>query len=148
MNFKRIDSLLASRMKRRQKVPNVPKITVTSCSDNSKANDEMMEEMVRRAERAEMNINKGEWKETTGIDFSVSPTEMHLLKVINGKTRTVSVIYAKLTIKTPDWRPWYCSGALVSLLLTLNKIRLLFGRFHCWLWTSKCCLCLCANKNH
>ena len=63
----------------------------------------MMEEVVRRAERAEININKGEWREVAGIDCcSVSPilntlvqsqqwedenSERNLCKVDNKKTQ-------------------------------------------------------------
>ena len=40
-----------------------------------------------------------------------------------------------------NWRFGEIFRFLVSLSLTLNRLYTLFWCFHCWLWTSKCCLC-------
>ena len=64
---------------------------------------------------------------------------IYLFKVNNGKTRTMSGICSKVSRKTQEQRP---DKVLVSLLLTLNGFYALIWYFHCWIWTSKCRLCV------
>ena len=35
---------------------------------------------------------------------------IHLFKVNNRNIRTMPEIYLTLTVKTPGWRQWHCSG--------------------------------------
>ena len=61
------------------------------------------------------------------------PANIYLFKVNNRTTKKWGEICSKLTIKTPERRPWRCSGVFIVnfehisqlfqavLLLTLNK---------------------------
>ena len=44
---------------------------------------------------------------------AVSPVSIYLLKVNNKNTRKMCEICSKLTIKTPERRPWHCSGVII-----------------------------------
>ena len=48
-------------------------------------------------------------------------TNIYLLKLGNGKTRTTSEIYSKLTIKTLERRQWARSSIFI---LTLNRFHI------------------------
>ena len=67
------------------------------------------------------------------MEIRINPAKIYLLKVNSINTRKRYEICSKLTIKTPGWGQWRCSGVffvnfelishlfLVFLLLTLNK---------------------------
>ena len=42
-----------------------------------------------------------------------SPADIYLLKVNNVNTMTIYEIYSELTIKTPEWHHWHCSGVFI-----------------------------------
>ena len=62
-----------------------------------------------------------------------------LLQSPQKKHHNICAKCLKLTIKTPKWRYWHCSGVvLASLLLTLTRFHVFLGFFSCLFWTSKC----------
>ena len=69
------------------------------------------------------------------LDFKKrpQPAGIYLFNLNHSKTKKISEMCLKLTIKTPND---VINVVQVSLLLTLNRFRTLFLRFHCWLWAS------------
>ena len=56
------------------------------------------------------------WISTVSTEFRVihsDPTDIYLLKVNNGNTRTRFEICSELTIKTLEQRQWCCSGVFI-----------------------------------
>ena len=71
------------------------------------------------------------------VDFRkivIIPTGIYLLKSIQN-TRTEGEICSKLTIKTPEWRQWYCTDVIIVNFNHILHINLVFPLFF---RTSKC----------
>ena len=71
--------------------------------------------------------------------ISSYPANIFLFKVHNKNTRKICEICLKLTIKTPEWRYWRCSGVFI---VNFEHISHLFLMFLLLIRTSKCWLYL------
>ena len=58
--------------------------------------------------------------------MEINPTNIFLFKVNNRNSKKRCKIYLKLTIKTPEWRQWRCSGVFVVNFEHISQLFLLF----------------------
>ena len=70
-----------------------------------------------------------------GLFFRSIPTGNYMFKISNRNTRTRFEICSDLTIKTPEWRHWRCSGVFIvkiehiSQLILVSLWRTLRGKY-------------------
>ena len=69
--------------------------------------------------------------------FMLIPVKIYLFKFYSRNTRRRCETSSKLTIKTPEWRHWRCSGVFLVNFEHISHLYLVF--LYCWLWTSPVC---------
>ena len=83
-----------------------------------------------------------QWSSNDYLDCICTPADIYLVKIKNGKTRSMCEILSELRIRTPERQHWCHSGVFIINCEYISCIVLVFPLyFHCFgifqLWASK-----------